>query len=387
MDLMRGNRFLKFLDFWVGVPLTMILAVFMRRNRGVELPSRKYDRILVVKLAALGDAVLIIPALRSLRESFPHAEIAVLAARFTEPFLRDFPEYVNKFLIVEPRLFFRRPRYLFDLLRNLRALDCDLAIDFEQWVRITPVLLALAKIPFRLGYRSKHQYRHFLFTHSVERSSDIHVVDNFLRLSGMVGRKGTSTALETKVDPNALQRVRKDLIQRGWNERCTLIVLHPGCGIHGFPREWPPPFFANLAMRLTQNRDAFFVISGTSEEIPVLDQVHKLFSQSAILFVIPDHTDFIALLSLSSLFVSGNNGAMHLAASLQVSQVALHGPTDPKRWGPMNPNAVVIQSRCPGCPCLDLGFEYHRKDGYCMKQIDVEEVYRACTMLLEKFSR
>ena len=85
----------------------------------------------------------------------------------------------------------------------------------------------------------------------------------------------------------------------------------------------------------------------------------------------------IPLLKRMDLLVSGNTGVMHLAAGLHRPQIALHGPTDPRLWGPLNDRAKVIQTSCPDCPCLRLGFEYHRSDDACMRKISVAEVQKA----------
>jgi heptosyltransferase-2 len=73
---------------------------------------------------------------------------------------------------------------------------------------------------------------------------------------------------------------------------------------------------------------------------------------------------------------------MHLAAAIGIPQIALHGPTNSVQWGPLNSNAVVIRTSCPECPCLDLGSEYHRTDGYCMAQISVDEVFNEAVKIL-----
>ena len=46
-------------------------------------------------------------------------------------------------------------------------------------------------------------------------------------------------------------------------------------------------------------------------------------------------TDLAQVLGQSRLLVSGNTGVMHLAAGLGVPLLALHGPTDPVKWGPL----------------------------------------------------
>jgi ADP-heptose:LPS heptosyltransferase len=84
----------------------------------------------------------------------------------------------------------------------------------------------------------------------------------------------------------------------------------------------------------------------------------------------------------AALVVSGNTGVMHAAAAFGTKQVALHGPTNATLWGPVNKNAVIVKTSCPRCPCLRLGFEYHRNNGGCMELIGTESVKAAAESLL-----
>jgi ADP-heptose:LPS heptosyltransferase len=87
--------------------------------------------------------------------------------------------------------------------------------------------------------------------------------------------------------------------------------------------------------------------------------------------------------------VAVNTGTMHLAALLGKPLVALHGPTNPDRWGPVYPGAIAGQSALvlgpglkEGGAYLNLGFEYPENPTYLMDQISVEAVVDA----LRKFS-
>jgi len=384
---MRGNRLFKFIDFTIGIFFSFLLSLFLSRKQKRGAVANEYSRILVVKLAALGDAVLLVPALRALRRRFPQAQITFLGTSLTEAFLKQFPEYVDHSIVLNVGSILYNPSYLLSILRELRELHCEVAIDFEQWTRLVPILLTLANIPCRIGFKTAGQYRHFPFTLSCERDRNRHEVENFLRLAALAGATEDHKDLEVKVNHELPCRVQETLVAKGWDGKVPLVVMHPGCGVHGYPREWKPSRYAELAFMLSKNNQLYVVITGTEGESRTMDALRDSLSVPAAMFQIIDPERFVALLSLASLFVSGNNGAMHLAAAMRVPQVALHGPTNPKQWGPLNPNAAVIQSRCPECPCLDLGFEYHRSDGYCMEQIDPDDVFRAASSLLTKKSR
>jgi ADP-heptose:LPS heptosyltransferase len=96
-----------------------------------------------------------------------------------------------------------------------------------------------------------------------------------------------------------------------------------------------------------------------------------------------------AYLNGAAAVVAVNTGTMHLAALLEKPLVALHGPTNPDRWGPIYPGHANSNSTLvlgpgseEGGAYLNLGFEYPENPSYLMDQISVEAVVAA----LRKFS-
>jgi heptosyltransferase-3 len=381
---MRGNKLFKFLDFYIGIPLIVLFSLLRPRGKGAILNDIEARRILIIKFVALGDAVLLIPSLRAIRKKFPKAEIIFLGTHLTGIFLHQFPEYIDQFITIDIGKLVRRPMYFWHTMGHIRSLQCDVAVDFEQWPRLSALFAAMSGAAVRLGFKTKGQYRHAAFTHVVDRDSSQHEVDNFLSLARFLTNEPSTRALEIKVDDAALVRAQSFLVKNGRQKDVPVVVVHPGCGTHGFPREWPPQNYAALLNRLNAEHEMLVVITGTRSEVDVMNAVSQAVKRSQTMYMIDAHDDFVALLSMASLVISANNGAMHLAAALQVPQIALHGPTNAVQWGPLNARAVVIRSRCPKCPCLDLGFEYHRQDGYCMEQLDVEEVYQNAKQILGK---
>ena len=86
---------------------------------------------------------------------------------------------------------------------------------------------------------------------------------------------------------------------------------------------------------------------------------------------------YAAVLARARVMVCGNTGVMHLACAMNVPVVALHGPTDPRKWGPVSPSSVCLQSSLPCSPCLYLGFEYACPSNRCMRTIRPEAVITA----------
>jgi ADP-heptose:LPS heptosyltransferase len=380
----RGNKLFKFLDLYLGRLLILVLSAFLRRPYSPIDPNRKFRKILVVKLAALGDTILLIPTLRSLRQRFPHAEVVMVGTSINAALIRLFPQYVDRFIPLDVRRALKNPIFFFSCLRLLRSEHTDIAFDFEQWTHVTPIILRLTRAPLRVGFRTQAPFRHLLYTHFYEREFNKHECENFIGVLTLLGIHEIAPQLELPVDLRLVADVKQRLAGLRWIQGQPIVIVHPGCGTHGFPREWPLSSYKQLCNRLVGQYNAFIVITGGPDEQHLTTELAGGFPQNSCAWNDSSLERFIALVSISRLSISGNNGAMHLFAALKVPQIALHGPTNKNKWGPLNPKAIVIESTCPECPCLDLGFEYHRTDGFCMAQISVEKVYAAATKILDQ---
>jgi heptosyltransferase I len=379
---MRGKKILKRMDLIVGTAVILFLSLFLRRSKG-ELP-RQPKKILIIRLAALGDTLLLIPSLRALRKTFPVAHITLIGTEINEQLARLFPLYINEFKRFEVYRLLKNPLYFMCFVRDIRKGAPDIVFDFEQWSFITPILSALSGAHTTIGYKIPGRVRHLLYQYSFERTSNIHESRNFLRLLSLYGLELEPGDLELPVSDEYVQWVKKSLSNSGWKSGLRLVIIHPGCGSHGFPREWPLESYRSLCQQLGEKSKQFFVFTGSGVEKRLTHSLASSFPYNSVQWTESNVPILIALLSIADLVISGNNGVMHLAAALKRPQVALHGPTNSIKWGPLNPCAVVIKSSCPGCPCLDLGFEYHRKDGFCMTQISVEEVLQVSEQLLSE---
>lgn len=371
---MRGNKLHKKLDSWVGQAGILALAALPGGRTPQVGPGWSPRRILVVKLSALGDTLLLVPALRELRRRYPEARIAMLGTAVNRAIAGELPHFIDEFHCLEPGRAVRDPGYLRAFVRELRAGGYELGIDFDQWTKSTPVLLRLARVPVRIGFVTSDRMRHLVYTHTQPRDPRSHEAENFLRLLRPLGIEPPAPVLELPVRPELVPRVRALLADAGWNGADPILLVHPGCG-HAHPRAWPAERYRELCVRLAGEGSTFFVFTGAGDERPMAEGLAAALppGRAAALtrLSIPE---FVACVSLADLVLSGNTGAMHVAAALGRAQVFLEGPNDPAKWGPINPRAVGVFSTCPGCPCLDFGFEFHRTDGFCMEQIPVERV-------------
>lgn len=383
---MRGNILRRILDKVLGSFLCALLGLLSSLRRRPLSPTAP-QRILWLKLAAMGDTVLLIPALRAVRKAYPEATIVFLATRINADILRHCP-YIDHLIVLRLEDALTRPGGLWHSIRELQEFAPDWAIDAEQWTRFTPLLAYLSGAPRRAGFRTPGQGRHFPFTDPVLHRRGRHEVECFLDLVRTLGVESRDNHLELFLDQAARDQVEALLRLHGLETHHPLVVLHPGCGKHGKRREWAPDKYARLADLLVERYRARIVLTGDPAERPLAQEIAGRMAVPPLVAAgETDVRELAALIARSDLVVCGNTGALHLAAAAGVPTVALHGPTDPAKWGPWGIPAQVVRLGLSCSPCLYLGHEYGCRAAPCMGEMTVQTVWEAVEELLQRESK
>jgi ADP-heptose:LPS heptosyltransferase len=148
-------------------------------------------------------------------------------------------------------------------------------------------------------------------------------------------------------------------------------------------REWSRDGYAKVADALIDRHKANIILTGSDAETKISKDIASLMKNKPIMIAGKLNLKQLAsLLKKCKMLICGNTGIMHLACACGTPTVALHGPTDPVRWGPLGEKNIVIQSDIPCSPCLYLGFEYGCKKPKCMELITVDMVLRATESII-----
>jgi ADP-heptose:LPS heptosyltransferase len=90
-----------------------------------------------------------------------------------------------------------------------------------------------------------------------------------------------------------------------------------------------------------------------------------------------------AVIHKSSLLLSSDSGVLHIAVGLGKATVSLFGPGRAKKWAPQGEQHIVINKGLACSPCTTFGTTPPCSiDARCMREITVDEVVNAVTMLL-----
>ena len=342
------------------------------------------QRILVRSTNWVGDAVMSLPALDALRARFPRAEIVLLAKPSVSELYWRHPA-VNRQIIYKPASEHRGPRGFAKLVMELRAERFDAALLFPNSFH-SAWMAWLARIPLRIGYA--RDGRGFLLHDPIEPPSPAaygHQVDYYLQLlfrAGLIDK------------PQAIEEIRLRLTEAEevWAERRLDAVglsgprfpvgLAPGAAF-GPAKRWLPERFAGLADRLIGALDADVLIFGSAAERPLAEEIAGAMKHTPVI-VAGDTSlrQLLALMARCRFMVTNDSGSMHLAAALGVPLVAIFGSTDERVTGPMGTRVRIVKRDVACSPC---GRRVCPIDFRCMRDISVEEVFRASLEVVKRW--
>lgn len=330
-------------------------------------------RILVMKLSAVGDVVLVTPSLRALRARFPKAHLTVLVGRESRELLHRCP-YLDE-LVVFDRSRDGSPLGLLRLAARLRASQVDLVVDFQN-SRISHWLGKLCGAPLRYGYAGR-RWSGCLTHQAVHPPGPLPPVEHQFHLLELLGIKAPDPRLELWPGPLDEQRV-DGLLGGAWiAQNQPLVAVHPG---GRWPsKRWPPPRYAELIDRLAAKARARVVLTGSAQERPLCEAIYRAANVKPILAAGRTSLNELAvLLGRCRAFVGGDTAALHMACAMQVPSVALFGPTDPARHLPPSGHPTLLKVDLPCSPCYRPTC-YRSGSGHmeCMNRISVEEVAQA----------
>jgi ADP-heptose:LPS heptosyltransferase len=356
-------RLLKTLDRFLGTA-----SVFLAPRPEIG-PIAELRRILFIRPGGIGDAVLLIPAIRAVMESCPGCQVTVLAEKRNAAVFS---------LCGEIR---RTLRY--ERLRELKAAmrgEYDVVVDTEQWHRLSALIARLSGGPAMVGFATNARSR--MFTHPIPYSHEAYEVDSFFSLLEPLGLgKNSHTAAPfLRIPERAATGADEKL---GDLRSRHFISLFPGASIP--ERRWGTEKFHELALRLNRRGYPVVVVGGKGDE-----EAGQGIVDGGIGLNLAGTTSLAetaAVISRSLLMVSGDSGLLHIAVGLGVRTVSLFGPGIEKKWAPRGGIHIVLNRRLSCSPCTRFGYTPRCHIGArCLADIGVEEVERSVIQSLESDS-
>jgi heptosyltransferase I len=360
--------------------------------QAADLKNRDFEKILLIKLSAIGDVIHAIPVLNKLRRRYPNAQIDWLVTPPIAELLQHNPAISN--VIEFSRDDWSAPWTLTPfvssarLIATLRAAEYDLVIDLQGQMR-SAVFAFASGAPVRIGFDKpradaftslpriipeearKHAWRGaregawLAYTHTIDLPTlDMHPVERYLRIGAMLGLDDSPVDFSFPIPSEANTRIDAllDYYDIG---KAKLAVIAPGTNWE--TKQWRASGFAEVARHFLQKGFAVALI-GSDRERSLCVEVAKL-APGAINFAGETSlSELAALTSRAAISVTNDSGPMHLAVALGRPVVSIFGPTDPVWAGPFR-NGVVVRENVPCSPCYLRLLSRCPFNHRCMEQI------------------
>ena len=348
-----------------------------------------------MRLRLIGDVVFTTPVIRALRRRYPDARLTYLVEEAAAPVVAGNP-HLDDVITIRHSRGWRRLADDLRIARRLRACRFDVVIDLHGGPRSAWLTWA-TRAPMRVGYDVPG--RQWMYTRVFHRPRDrgpIHSVENQWDLLGsfdpaLAGPPDPARdRVEMSVDAAARARLEARLAGFGASQERQLVVLHVSAG-NPF-RRWPESSFADLAANLAGGAHRLVLVtSGPSDHAAaarVVAAARRSVPATASRIVDAEGVslaEFRALMDRAALFVGGDSGPLHIAATSDVAVVGLYGPTLPIRsapWRPRDlPTASVDAGALPCRPCDQRSCA--PGDFRCLTRITASTVHEAAERLLE----
>ncbi|MGA7414802.1 MAG: glycosyltransferase family 9 protein [Bryobacteraceae bacterium] len=304
--------------------------------------------IAAIRLGAMGDILHTLPAVASLKRSFPESRLTWVVASKWAPLLEGNP-YVDAVLPFDRRNW----KELLPAVRALNHLRPELAVDFQGLIQsaITGRLAIPGTFIGFASQRAREPLAARFYSRTVQPLAT-HIVDQNLELAAAAG--ATVKTIDFPIPPG---RPEGDL------PAGAFVLTNPFAGWTS--KQWPFENYATLAAELRRQGLTLVVNVSTDRSAEFAAIPNITVHVSSLAGLIDATRRATAVLGLDS-------GPLHLAAALGKPGVGLYGPTDPARNGPYGGTICVLRS-----PDAETTYKRGAEIHSSMRAISVESVVEA----------
>jgi lipopolysaccharide heptosyltransferase II len=354
--------------------------------------TKDIDRILIIRLSAIGDVVRTLLAANVLRDRFPKAHIGWVLEEKARDVLACQPEIDETIVfqrerwkkgILNPLTFLRTIGEVCRFAKELRSKHWDIAFDFHGVLKsglISYVSGAKDRVGFGRGYCKEWNYL-FNNRRMIPGSDRISRFEGNLVLLSYLGLDGGRKGVDIRVSQEDVDYVDQFFRDRWSPTSGPLVAIHPGTSPKTSYKRWAPAKYSELADRLVEELKASILFTWGPGERAMVDEVRARMRGNSV--VAPETHSLKQLAEIfrrCNVYVGSDTGPMHIASLVKTPVVGIYGPTDPIVNAPYEETShVIVRKDLPCSPCRNRRCE----DVMCMEAISSQDVLDAVKTLLK----
>ena len=287
-------------------------------------------KILITRLSHIGDCVLTLPMVNRIKDRFPNSNISWAIEAPTQKLLAGHSA-VDEFIVV-PKAWMKKPANWFELRRQFKLRNFDIAID-PQGITKSAMLGWISGAKTRIGIKGQwgRELSPWLNNQLVE-TEQTHLVDRSLDLLEALNDSAPTTReprYEFPVPDEAIQFCNGFL---AGEDLARFVVINPGASWAS--KRWNNERFGSVGSWLFRHKGLRSVLTWAGSEEQAMVEEIAAFDPDA--FVIAPSTDLpqlAAMLSLADMLIGCDTGPLHIAAAVGTPCVGLYGTTRPQDSG------------------------------------------------------
>lgn len=298
-------------------------------------------RILFINFGGLGDEILFLPTIISVKKEFPDSEIT-LALEARSKGITSLTSVIDKTLFANIK---GRRKYfeLFKLLIKVWTKKFDIVISSGS-NRFISIFLFMTFIRERIGYNSGKLSK-ILLTKAVSLNKNQYAAKMYHDLA-------------TSITDNKTELPQIDVKRK--NVEPNSVLIHPGVSLlsveKGMIKTIPAEKWAEVVELLAENGKKVILAGGPDDE-NVIKTIEKNVSQEKYINMFgktKNLRELAELISGAEKFLCSDSAPLHVAVALGVKTYAIFGSTDDKKLIPDNGKVIPIKAKCncPLQPCL-----------------------------------
>ena len=294
----------------------------------------------------LGDAVMASPAIENLLEEFSDADVYAVGSTTSIGVLKNHPRILNSYVLSKDY------RSLFRVSKMIGKVD--FFFSFRDTFR---------SYFFKLILSSKYKY-----SYSKKMNANLHQVEKYNQF--------INESLNSNKKSDKLLIYNENY--KKFRKNRPILGINPGAK-YGNAKQWYPQEFAKVAAKLSDRFD--IIIFGSKSEIDVAKDIEEILVNDDIsnyenLAGKTNISELVNYISNLDLFITGDSGPMHIAASFQIPTVSIFGPTndiETSQW--MNEKSMIVKKNLECQPCMKRTCPLNHHN--CMKMVVASDVLRA----------
>ncbi len=329
-----------------------------------------HNNILIIRLSAIGDVVFSSPLIRSLRLTYPKADISWLVEPASASLLEHNSDLTEVIVwqrtqwkkLCRERRFLKLCREIKSFISMLRRKKFDMVLDLQGLLK-SGIWAYLSGAGIRVGLRSREGSKH-LMTKVVSHAAD----------NPRIGSEYLAMAEELKL---TLDDFSMNIALSSKDEVSALKYSDAGkyaviCPFTTRPQKhWVEHRWAELAEKIMDRYSMQVIMLGGPDDIEAASRIHSLNDKIINITGKYPLARTAAFIKYSSLLIGVDTGLTHMGIAFNVPTLALFGSTLPYS-DTTHDNARVLYHKMECSPCRRN--PTCSGNFTCMKMLSIEKI-------------